>query len=152
MTANTSVLGTGATAGTYVASASTSINGTQPFNAFRLSLWHSASTYNVSTGLYIGTVTTSGLGGATYSGEWLQLQLPFPIRLGSYTIRGRQDQNLFLNRSPNTFVILGSDTGANGSWRLLDSRTDATFTADAQTFTIASPPSYACTSVWSSVV
>lgn len=83
-------------------------------------MYHSAwSTYNSTTGAYIGGVSTT-VSGVSYSGEWLQIQLPRAIRLFSYTLSCRP--GYVSSQSPNTWVIAGSNDGT--TWTLLDSETN----------------------------
>ena len=120
--------------GSYVASASSSVSGQHPpWKAF-LSLnypsvdyvfWSTALNYNTNTGVYSG-VTTTVFGATTYSGDWLQIQLPTPIILDSYIIKPRTEypSNLEFRRSPRTFVVLGSNDGT--TWDLIDNRVNIT--------------------------
>ena len=98
-----------------------------------------------TTGTYVGTVpsggafyTTTGTAG-TYNGEWLQIQMPTGILLQNYSIQARGGQES--SKSPNTFVILGSNDGT--TWTLLDTQSGITAASWASqivvTFTIASP-------------
>lgn len=83
-------------------------------------LYQSAwSLYNSTTGAYIGGVSTT-VSGVSYSGEWLQIQLPRAIRLFSYTITCRT--NYVSSQSPNTWVIAGSNDGT--TWTLVDTETN----------------------------
>ena len=47
----------------------------------------SASTYTNSTGVYAGTVSTVDTNTNTYTGEWLQIQIPYPIILSTYSLQ-----------------------------------------------------------------
>lgn len=83
-------------------------------------MYHSAwSLYNSTTGAYIGGVSTI-VSGVSYSGEWLQIQLPRAIRLFNYTITCRS--GYVSSQSPNTWVIAGSNDGS--TWTLLDTETN----------------------------
>jgi hypothetical protein len=83
-------------------------------------MYHSAwSTYNSTTGAYIGGVSTT-VSGVSYSGEWLQIQLPRAIKLFNYVISCRP--SYVSSQSPNTWVIAGSNDGA--TWTLLDTETN----------------------------
>jgi hypothetical protein len=114
MSANTTVLSDG----TYIASASNSA-GTQPYYAFNNTLadyWGELTSFNTS-GVYTGGLTTT-VSSVSYSGEWIQLQLPNAITLYSYTLSGRQDQQLYAYRTPTSFIIAGSNNGS--TWDLVD--------------------------------
>jgi hypothetical protein len=117
----------------YIASSS----GASPaeYNAFdnnATTFWESSGNYNPSGGIYVGPRTTTYDGSSTITGEWLQLQLPNPISLYSYSILGRIGQS---GRSPNTFNILGSNNGS--TWTLVDSQSNVTGWGDGiiKTFT-----------------
>jgi hypothetical protein len=138
--------------GVYVCSASSVLSNPNDFSAFRAfessktmtftnvdNFWHSADSgstiYNATTGAYASTVTTIAQNGISYPGEWLQIELPNQIVLTSYTILPRGDSNFWLRRSPNTFVILGSNDGL--SWNLVDTESGINWTSAAKTFTIS---------------
>lgn len=83
-------------------------------------MYHSAwSLYNSTTGAYIGGVSTT-VSGVSYSGEWLQIQLPRAIRLFNYVISCRPGYTT--TQSPNTWIVAGSNDGT--TWTLLDSETN----------------------------
>ena len=72
--------------------------------------WASAGTYNTSTGNYVGSVTTTILGGVgSVLGEWIQLQSSIPLVVQSYNYGGGAAGNL-----PRKFYIIGSTNGT--SW------------------------------------
>jgi hypothetical protein len=123
--------------GNYTASASTSAE--PAFYAFDNNLgtfWHTNyPTYNTTTGAYdTGAQSTSG-----YLGEWLQIKMPTPILLISYSLIPRS--GFETTRSPRDFKIFGSnDDGA--SWTILDTQTNINTWASpqvAKTFTISNP-------------
>ena len=102
--------------------------------------------YDSGTGTYRGNVTTStSTTPSSISGEWLQLQLPNPIILTSYAFTPRVAP--FQNNSPGNWYLLGSLTGANGSWVIVDDRSATaivTYTGSVeQTFTITQPTTVA---------
>jgi hypothetical protein len=124
--------------GTYNASASSTLaGGYEPFNAFDnsgVTFWHSSEpVYNGTTGQYTGAVSTTA-NGISYSGEWLQIQLAFPIVLRHLMIGPRSGNET--NRSPRSFVILGSNNGS--TWDLLHEETNVNDWAalTAKTFAI----------------
>jgi hypothetical protein len=113
------------------------------FNAFDNNLntyWHSNyPIYTAATGIYINGDARASLTAGIYAGEWLQIKMPTPILLLSYSLVGRS--NFELSRSPRKFWILGSnDDGAN--WSLVDTQTNINTWAGPQvlkTFTISNP-------------
>lgn len=117
MTSYATSLSAGYGQGTYVASASSEYSGYgaawQAFdktNGAGNNTWASAQTYNTTTGVYTGSVVTVDINGNSYSGEWLQIQLPVSIILSSFT--STPQTNVSVN-SPYNFVILGSRDGIN---------------------------------------
>ncbi len=132
MSANTSTItGQSYGNGTYVSSSST--NGTLAFRAFNKvtntssSHWENDSqNYNFS---YFGTQSTTLSGVGTYSGEWLQIQMPVSVILKSYTIVNAWDNN----SNPAAWNIAGSNDGT--TWFSLDSRTSQTPSSAYQTRT-----------------
>ena len=127
--------------GTWAFSAGSSDPAGPVYNAFNnvvangwYSLWGS-STYSSR----VNNFTTTLANGTTKNGDYVQVQMPSPITVVSYTIVGRQDQTLYASRSPSTFVLLGSTDGS--AWKLLDSRTSVNdWTADPKTFTLDPRP------------
>jgi hypothetical protein len=101
--------------------------------------WESEGNYNPSGGGYVGAVTTTYNTSISILGEWIQIQLPSAINIYSYSILGRTGLTL---RSPNTFVLLGSNNGS--TWTLVDSETNITAWSDGvfNTFTPNSSTSY----------
>jgi hypothetical protein len=93
----------------------------------------SGGSYSSTTGAYTGAVSTT-ISGSAYSGEWIQIQIPFGILVTSYTIYRAND---WPNRYPNTFRLAGSNDGI--TWTLVDTQTaqasviSKTFTPSAQT-------------------
>ena len=130
--------------GTYIVSASTEYSGTGvewAYDAFQSqSLWWTTSgtSYNASSPYsYNGAVSTT-ISGSAYAGEWLQIQLPNPVTVYTYTMYTRSNS---LTRGPNTFKLAGSTNGT--TWTLVDTQTGITsWTASGNTFTCASPGSY----------
>lgn len=144
LTANTTTITTGSYGtGTYIVTAS-SASGYPAYLAFESttlfngsdSFWHSNAVYNATTGVYTGANTTTTQTGTTYSGEWIQLQLPTQLVLDSFSILPRQDSNLWLNRSPGSFVLLGSNNGT--SWNLIYSISGINdWTVSSKTFSVS---------------
>ena len=77
----------------------------------------SGSTYTANVA-YSGTVRTLSIANVSYSGEWIQIKLPNPIILRSYSITPQAGPA----NVPLTFYILASTNGSNGSWIELDSK------------------------------
>lgn len=128
MTSNTSALSDG----TYIAGNSSNAGaGEEAFRAFdknNNSVWTSTvSRYNKSTGAYVGAVTTT-MSSVSYSGEWLQLQIPYMIILRQYTLTSHPST---YGRSPVTFYLGGSNDGS--TWDLLDTETNVSWSQSAQT-------------------
>ena len=85
-----------------------------------------ASTYNGTTGAYTGSVTTVDILGNSYSGEWIQLQMPVSIILSSMTFT--------TNYGASSLVVLGSRDGLN--WNLVNSQSGLTAQATTATFPV----------------
>jgi hypothetical protein len=133
--------------GLYVASASSDFGAVwndleRPFAAFDYSLtdihWTIESRYVYNNGSsYSGSVSTT-VSGTTYNGEWLQLKLPVPIILSNYVL---YPWAIDVNRSPNSFIIAGSNDGS--TWSLVDSRTNpANLLVTGTSFSISSTNAY----------
>lgn len=103
--------------GTYTASASTTSE-SLGYTAFDGSTTHWGTGgnghpdgYNINSGVYLGTTPPTIVNGVSCVGAWLQIQTPNFFTLTYFTILGRQDQTLYLGRTPNKFVIAGSNNG-----------------------------------------
>jgi hypothetical protein len=99
-------------------------------------IWSPGAYYaNDSTGNYIGSVSTT-VSGVTQSGEWLQIQLPNPIVLYSFSLNfwwGSQ------NYWAKSFLIAASND--NSTWTNIYDTTTASFTyGTAQTFVTTGSP------------
>jgi hypothetical protein len=131
--------------GVYVASASS--EATAAWYAFdkavgsgSTSYWSSAgSTYNTSTGFVATSVVTVDVTGASYAGEWLQVQMPSSIVISNYSLQARGDS---YTQTPLNFWVLGSRDGTN--WSLVDSRSAVSWTATSQiqVFSLASSQAF----------
>jgi len=127
MTGYSTSLSSGYGQGTYVASASAEFSGTYAWNAFDKNTgtqWGGQSGQYTGSGsapfLYVGgsPPKTVDVNGTSYTGDWVQIQMPSSIVLSSYAI--------YYNTSyacPGLFYILGSRDGIN--WTLVDQRTQA---------------------------
>jgi Concanavalin A-like lectin/glucanases superfamily len=139
--------------GSYLASASSELDGTrQAWRVFNKAVgtttnlgdyWHSSTSagfqYNVTTGVYIGTTSTT-ISNVAYLGEWIQIRFPTPIRMTRYEISPRQDSTLYLARSPNTWYLAGSNDGY--TWTLINSQSNITFGTSIQNFSVNSDVYY----------
>ena len=117
--------------GSYIVSSSTANSATYPIsrsfdkvNPSGENYWASANTYNTTTGLYTGSVSTSYIGydlsSSNYLGEWVQFQLPYSIIPSSYLLINQVNSTIGVSsRGPKNFILLGSTNGIN--WNLLDS-------------------------------
>jgi len=130
--------------GTYNISASSIYDGTVPaYKALdndAYSWWASLPKYNsTSPWAYNGTITTKDSSNTTYSGEWIQVQLPQAIVATSYKITpqwvvsygGTQSVN-----QPRVWYLFASNTGTDGSWVRLHSGTNSSWTQSTIEFTI----------------
>jgi hypothetical protein len=124
MTSNAIMISNGYGQGMYVVNASAVFSGTFPYNAFdknTTSQWGGQSGQYGSGSfpyLYVGgsPPKTVDVIGNSYTGDWIQLQMPSAVVLTSYSI--------YYNTSlgcPGLFYILGSSDGSN--WNLVDQRT-----------------------------
>lgn len=106
-----------------------SSSGTQSSNYYAFdsqagSSWISRSFFNSNSGVYTGSTSTSGV----YAGEWLQIKLPVPTSLQSYTLGAAP-----FNANPEFFYVLGSTTGT--TWTLVDTQSNWWAGASNITFT-----------------
>ncbi len=135
MTSNTLVN----TDGTFTVSASSVLSGNEPvWKAFDDSLadlehWSTnVNLYNSTTGVYTGSTPPT----AGYSGEWIQLQLPFDIEVADYSISQRLGIEGRL--TPSSWKLFISTDGTN--WTEIDEKIDQPWEINGtqtQTFTPA---------------
>lgn len=121
--------------GVYTVSASTSSQTSySAWSAFQPSdFWHSNNNYNATTGAYSGSTTTVDENGNTYAGDYLQIQLPDAMKLGSFFLLPRS--TFETSRSPADFAVFGSSNGTN--WKLLYTGTNvAGWTSTGKSFTV----------------
>ena len=123
--------------GKYVASASREDYSNFAWYAFdnTFTAWQ-VNAYNAN-GTYAGSVATVDTLGNSYTGEWLQLQLPVSVILSSYSL------TYFNINFATKWVILGSRDGIN--WTLMDSRSGTFWTTAAAvsvTFVSATTQAY----------
>lgn len=101
------------------------------FSAIR-SYNNGVSNYSAGTaGIPYTGNTTTVMGGVSYLGEWLQLQLPNAINLKHYFIEGQS----YNGNYPHTWYIGGSNDGS--TWTLLDTRTSIPASTNVK-YTLAS--------------
>ena len=127
--------------GVYKARDSSEFNATlfgawQAFDKTNANQWSSGQTYSTSAPYaYTGTFTTTDVNGTVYPGEWLQIQLPNPVTVSSYSIYGVNGSN----QMPGKWAVLGSRDGVN--WFLVDSlKSSILYTAASgySSFTVSS--------------
>jgi len=113
LTANVNTLATYGSAynGAYIVSAS-NVNGSNyVYKAFNRDAnsdyWESTTGVYTSAGVYTGSVTTTVDDGTMYAGEWLQIQLPTPIKLKQMLIYPFAHVTYMCNK----YVLLGSNDG-----------------------------------------
>ena len=135
--------------GTYVASASsenTAGGGYYSYRAFDKGAstvpYSATGSLYAASGAYTGTVRSVDVNGTSYSGEWLQIQMPSSVVLSSYSLQQRQDGYGNGNGEPTSWTILGSNDGTN--WSVVDQRTFTAWAGSATffTFTVASQRSF----------
>jgi hypothetical protein len=118
--------------GVFRSSESSKFNNDYPaFNAFNenindnvpnISTYNGAPTqYNTSTGVYIGSNVTV-FGDVTYSGDWVQLEIPNKIKVKSISLASYSTS--VGGRAPKTGLFLGSNNGHD--WEYVYRLTGAT--------------------------
>jgi hypothetical protein len=75
------------------------------------------------TGAYTGSTSTT-VSGTAYSGEWLQIELPYKLKVNYVAVLPQNDT---LSRAPKNGVFAGSNDGT--AWNLLGSFTGITTTS-----------------------
>ena len=116
--------------GTYIYSASTQYNTSEFVGALFNSSGNFQSytsaggvdVYNGSTGVFTGSTSTI-VSGSTYSGAWVQIQLPYAIYPTSYY------RLMSSGRNETSHVLAGSNNGT--TWTLLNSATEPTYTTSS---------------------
>jgi len=135
--------------GTYVCNASsyyTASGPLYPYNAFtknvatswasNVNAYSTTSPYQYTAGVY----STTAVGGTVCNGEWLQIQLPAPIVLSSYSLTVSSSNYQY--QGPGAFYILGSNDGT--TWYLLDYRSGINWVQpnQLQTFNVSASNAY----------
>ena len=122
----------------FIMSASTnSISAYLAFDGNNETIWNSADgIYTASTGVYIGSVTTTSIntiaGVISIVGEWIQFQAVTPVSVSGYIYRSSGSA-----RGMNTYYVVYSDNAV--SWTLADSRTGINYESVDLNFTLAVP-------------
>ena len=95
--------------------------------------WTPSNLYTGANNTYNGSTTTI-INGTSYTGEWIQINLPVQIFLTKYNLFTRMD---VFNRGPHTFWLAGSNNGV--AWVLIDSQSNITgYTISGKLFTLSS--------------
>jgi hypothetical protein len=93
------------------------------------SIWNTASAgYNPS---YRGGFSTNVKDVGNVGGEWVDLLLPAPILLTSYSLQTRN--NGLYTQTPSTWLIVGSNDGGK-TWIQLDTQSNITYTQNEKKF------------------
>ncbi len=140
MTTYATTLNSGYGQGTYVASVSSEYSGAgwTVFDKNTTNYWQASSTGYSSGAPYTGTVSTTDVNGNSYSGDWVQIQLPTAITLSSYTLSTEGTANWV-----KKWFIMGSRDGTN--WNLVDQQTYSSWavaSSASATFTVNSARSF----------
>jgi hypothetical protein len=118
-----------------VLTSNTTSNSYSPFDNNKNSFWEiGGSTYYTYPGGIATGVTSTTISGSAYTGEYLQIRVPTAVQIASFTLCGRQDQSLYLYRTPTTFKIAGSNDGT--TWTLIHTATSLIFGSSPQTYTV----------------
>ena len=113
--------------GVFLATSSTNFSIARvPGNALNGStsvMWASATNMYNGSGVYVGAVNTTDTFGTNYSGEWLQLKVPFSFILTYWSCAGHSTKPT-IAYCTNAY-IMGSSDGTN--WNLLATVTATTY-------------------------
>lgn len=90
----------------------------------------SGNTYRSSDGAYISNKYLTDTSNTNHSGEWLQLQLPVAKQMVYCTLAPRTGFNY---RCPRSGVVMGSNTGVNGSWVLVTEFSNKSYSDGVET-------------------
>ena len=141
MTSDTTTFaGTGLGCGTYrtTYSSTWSTNVHQGWKAFNNTVIDANDIYHISdnvsyynVGAYAGPTTTT-ISGSSYGGEWLQIELPHPIRLIRYSLLSRIN---YPTQGPSVWKI--AESNDNSTWTEVDTESGITGWVNnvAKTFT-----------------
>jgi hypothetical protein len=146
MTGYSTTLNSGYGQGVYVASASSEYssggatypNAWYAFDKSASTSWVAANGgYNTSSPYnYTGSVRTVDVNGTSYSGDWLQIQMPSSIILSTYSIKDSGDAQ----KGPGAWSILGSRDGA--IWFLVDQRSGVAYSTSLLNFSVTSAQAF----------
>ena len=107
-----------------VSTSSVTINdGWKSFDKITSTGWTSGFFYYGTD--YIGTKTTTYNTNLTYSGEWIQIQLPVPVMILSFSLSAGNVPTFM----PRDFIVLGSNNGT--TWTSVFTKIGETFTAES---------------------
>jgi hypothetical protein len=70
-----------------------------------------STTYKFGTSYYKTADSTYYTGGNAYLGEWVQIKLPFKMKLTAFSHRTRYVTPTYLGRNPNNSTVFGSNDG-----------------------------------------
>ena len=105
---------------------------------------NSADQYEESSGDYIGSATTTTLDAGQIDGSWIQLQIPYKVKLSSFALapqpKGAIAHFYGASRMPKTGSIVGSNDGVN--WYLIGSITKDEYGAGLAHFSMNSTSFY----------
>lgn len=137
---NTSLSGLSYGNGTYITSASSESSiSNYAFNAFNYvndsGCWRSFGTYNPNS--TVSTITTQG----NILGEWLQIQLPYPIFLDKFSMVPNTTGTTPTILTPKEIKILGSNNPTE-PWNVIYSESNINLTNSINFFTVNANASY----------
>jgi hypothetical protein len=105
---------------------------------------NNADQYEESSGDYIGSATTTTLDAGQIDGSWIQLQIPYKVKLSSFALapqpKGARAHFYGASRMPKTGSIVGSNDGVN--WYLIGSITKDEYGAGLAHFSMNSTSFY----------
>jgi hypothetical protein len=99
----------------------------------------------VSSDIYQGTISSSDIVGNFYSGEWLQLEMPYPLLVANIQITPPASPNYgqdATRRSPKQFYLLASNNGYDFTNIYSSSPTTDWAYGTKKTFTVSTATSY----------
>lgn len=134
--------------GDYVVSSSQETTGSESYRAFNKTYYSEdrfssiGNIYNKSSGGYntyysdAGTATTSLVGGGTYRGEWLQIELPEAIRIKHFKITRRS--GTAVTALIDLFKVFGTNDPTTGWIQLYERTTPGIFWNTANVYEVKS--------------